>query len=159
MPFEIERKFLVKTLPKNLGQYSYKNISQGYLALDTDGTLVRLRRKGDKFFETVKNGVGLVRSELEAEISAEQFETFWPATEGKRLEKIRYEIPNEYGTIELDIFGGKLEGLLLAEVEFVSAEAANSFVPLEWFGLEVTEDLRYSNHGLATEGKPGDFLR
>ncbi|HBR81035.1 MAG: Adenylate cyclase [Candidatus Uhrbacteria bacterium GW2011_GWE2_45_35] len=159
MPFEIERKFLIKTLPENLSKYPHKDIEQGYLALDADGTVVRLRRKGDKFFETVKKGFGLVRTELEVEISGEQFEAFWPTTVGKRLEKTRYEIPGEYGTIELDIYGGRLEGVITAEVEFDSAEAANSFVPPEWFGLEVTDDLRYSNHSLALEGKPGEFLK
>jgi len=40
---EIERKFLVNELPNNLEQFPHKNIVQGYLAIGTDGTEVRLR--------------------------------------------------------------------------------------------------------------------
>ena len=51
---EIERKFLVETLPDNCDRESYEHIVQGYLAITDDGTEVRLRRKGDQYFQTVK---------------------------------------------------------------------------------------------------------
>ena len=44
-PQEIERKFLVKSLPENLEQYPHKDIVQGYLAITEDGMEVRLRHK------------------------------------------------------------------------------------------------------------------
>jgi CYTH domain-containing protein len=54
------------------------------------------------------------------------FETLWPLTEGRRIEKTRYELPHGDVTIELDEFGGDLEGLLLAEAESTRRKPANS---------------------------------
>ena len=43
---EIERKFLIDTLPRGLHRYPHKEIAQGYLAVGRDGAHVRLRRAG-----------------------------------------------------------------------------------------------------------------
>ena len=153
-PLEIERKFIVKHLPENLGQYKHAEIRQGYLAITQDGTEVRLRQKGDKYYQTVKKGSGKVRFESEVEITKDQFESQWMTTEGRRVEKTRYEIPHESGTIELDIYHGTLEGLLSAEMEFLSEDASNRFTAPEWLGEEVTENADYKNQNLALHGLP-----
>ncbi|MCI0495163.1 CYTH domain-containing protein [candidate division KSB1 bacterium] len=152
MAHEIERKFLVKKLPEDLNQYPSTVILQGYLAITSDGTEVRLRKKGSRYFQTVKSGSGLLRGEVEIELSQGQFEKLWLMTEGKRIEKIRYEIAYSGTTIELDVFSGMLQGLVVAEVEFVSIKQANLFIPPSWFGIEVTEDERYKNRNLALCG-------
>jgi adenylate cyclase len=153
-PQEIERKFLVKSLPENLDQYPHKDIIQGYLAITEDGTEVRLRQKGKKYFQTVKSGSGKTRFESEIEITEEQFNSLWEATKGKRVEKTRYNIPHENGIIELDVYRGDLNGLLSAEMEFASEQASNDFVPPEWMSQEVTSDKRYKNQNLASHGIP-----
>lgn len=51
--------------------------------------------------------------------------------------------------IELDIFRGALDGIILAEVEFASIEEAESFLPPEWFGEDVTYDGRYHNSAMS----------
>jgi adenylate cyclase len=154
---EIERKFLVKQLPDNLQQYPSTQITQGYLAITEDGTEVRLRKKGDRYFQTVKSGFGLQRGETEIEISKDQFEKLWSMTEGKRIEKLRFEIDYLGIKVELDIYSGSLEGLIVAEVEFPSIEQAKSFVPPSCFGREVTEDERYKNRNLVLYGIPDKF--
>ena len=154
---EIERKFLVKKLPANLQQYPSTDIVQGYLAITEKGTEVRLRKKGDRFYQTVKSGFGLQRCEAEIEISKDQFEKLWSMTEGKRIEKARYEIDYSGMKIELDIYKGILKGLVVAEVEFSSIEQAKSFVPPNWFSREVTEDERYKNKNLVLSGIPENF--
>jgi len=153
-PQEIEKKFLVKSLPENLEQYPHKDIVQGYLAITEDGTEVRLRKKGKKYFQTVKSGAGKTRFESEVEITEDQFNTLWEATKGKRVEKTRYEIPHESGTIELDIYHGDLDGLLLAEMEFSSEKDSNEFVTPIWLSEEVTDDKKYKNQNLALHGVP-----
>ena len=153
---EIERKFLVNQLPDNLQQYPSTEIIQGYLAITEDGTEVRLRKKGNHYFQTVKCGFGLQRGEAEIEISKDQFEKLWSMTEGKRIEKVRYEIDHSGMKIELDIYSGILKGLSVAEVEFSSIGQANLFVPPSWFGEEVTVDERYKNRNLVIHGMPGD---
>jgi CYTH domain-containing protein len=155
---EVERKFLVSELPAGgLDERAATGIDQGYLAIGADGSEVRLRRRAGRHTLTVKSGGGLTRSESEIELSAEQFEQLWPATETRRLEKVRYEIPvADAGlTIELDIYTGSLDGLIVAEVEFQGEAAAGEFTPPGWFGQEVTADEAYKNRRLAVDGRPG----
>jgi adenylate cyclase len=149
---EVERKFLVSAMPPDAG--SGTPIIQGYLPLTSDEAELRVRKKGDSTVLTVKRGRGLDRGEDEVEISAEAFDALWPLTEGRRIEKRRHEIPHASVTIELDEFGGDLEGLLLAEVEFDSREDSKRFEPPDWFEREVTEDSAYSNRALADRGWP-----
>jgi len=50
-PQEIERRFLIRSLPENLDHYPHEDIVQGYLAIAEDGTEVRLRQKGKNIFK------------------------------------------------------------------------------------------------------------
>ena len=152
--FEIERKFLVGRTPPGLDRYPHEAIRQGYLALDPDGTEVRVRQKGDLFFQTIKRGGGLRRIEVEILLARAQFEALWPLTEGRRVEKVRYDIAYEDRVIELDVYSGALSGLLTAEVEFSSLEAAAAFRAPPWLGDDITGDPRYKNVNLAMNGAP-----
>jgi CYTH domain-containing protein len=152
---EIERKFLVAEPPSSLERWPSTAIEQGYLALDEDGTEVRVRRRDRRTWLTVKSGAGRVRVEEEIEIEPERFERLWPLTEGLRIEKTRYEIDGGDGVlIELDVYTGDLAGVVVAEVEFDSEEAADAFDAPGWFGDDVTEDVRYKNQRLARDGAP-----
>lgn len=154
MSTEIERKFLVADLP-DLNNAQKAVVRQGYLTVPEDSTELRLRQKDDSYFLTLKGGGGLVRVEREAEISAAQFETFWPETQGRRVEKERFTGTLKDGrTFELDVFLGDLAPLRLVEVEFATESEALSFVPPAWFGADLTEDKRYKNKMLAINGAP-----
>ena len=147
---EIERKFLVRKLPDDLTAFPSSEISQGYLVSLDDGLQVRLRSKDEKRTLTYKRGLGNVREEREVVLTPEQFATLWPATEGKRLSKTRYEIPFGERIVEIDIYRGEHDGLVVAEVEFDDEESALSFQPPDWLGDDVTGDPRYSNQLLAS---------
>ncbi|MDO9356834.1 MAG: CHAD domain-containing protein [Solirubrobacteraceae bacterium] len=156
---EIERKFLVTELPEHLLTYPSERIAQGYLAVDQDtGTVVRLRRRGFHTLMTVKHGGStLARGEEEFVIDPPRFDRLWSATEGRRIEKVRYKVPvggDSDLTIELDVFGGTLTGFVLAEVEFPNIEAAEAFRPPVWLRPDVTADRRYANARLAVDGAP-----
>jgi len=150
MSHEIERKFLVRTLPDDLTTYPNNEISQGYLVSLDNGLQVRLRKSGERYTLTFKRGSGNVREEREVELTATQFDALWPATEGKRLVKTRYEIPLGQRTVEIDVYHRRHEGLVVAEVEFDNEEAATNFQPPDWLGDDVTGDPRYSNQLLAS---------
>jgi adenylate cyclase len=152
---EIERKFLVAELPRDIDGGPAEAVEQGYLAITDDGLEVRVRRRGDRFLLTIKKGSGAVRVEEELEIERERFARLWPLTQGRRLEKIRHVIPAPGGlALEVDVYRGEVEGLVTVEVEFASEEDAAAFEPPSWFGLEVTEDPRYKNRWLACNGLP-----
>jgi len=147
---EIERKFLVRKMPGGLTSYPASDIAQGYLVSLDDGLQVRLRKSGERHSLAYKRGTGNVREEREVELTAEQFDALWPATEGKRLVKTRYEIPFGERVVEIDVYHEKHEGLLVAEVEFDTEQASKDFQPPDWLGADVTGDPRYSNPLLAS---------
>ncbi len=142
---EIERKFIVQQLPDLDGVPSVE-IDQGYLIIEKRGQLqTRLRRQDETYVLTIKypSGQQLGHPEGEITLTLEQFETLWPMTEGKRMHKTRYLLPNR--TI-LDIYHGALDGHVVAEVEFDTVEKANDFEPLDWFGEEIrVTDLHFED--------------
>lgn len=165
MPQEIERKFLVFSLPEwlDLKDTPHQQIRQGYLSIGVDGSEVRLRQAGDIYLQTVKSGSGLVRGEWEVQIPKGVFQAFWPATKDRRISKLRYQVTlSDQATprlAQLDIYAGELSGLMVAETEFSSLESSSQFTVPKWFGTEVTADPDYKNQSLALKGLPGSFQR
>ena len=144
---EIERKYLIETLPENLDSYPCKHIEQGYLNTDP---VVRIRRSDDTYTLTYKGKGLMVREEYNLPLNAESFEHLKEKIDGRLIKKCRYLIPlNDIYTIELDIFEGDLAPLQLAEVEFATEEEANTFLPPSWFGEDVTFSKKYHNSMLS----------
>jgi len=147
---EIERKFLIRRLPRTLYRYPHCEIAQGYLAVDRRAH-VRLRKRGRVCTLTFKRGPARAREEREIHLNPAQFAILWPATKGARLTKTRYYVPWRKLTIELDVYHGSHEGLMVAEVEFDDVQTYHSFRPPAWLGDEVTGASRYSNVKLARD--------
>lgn len=144
---EIERKYLIKNLPENLAQYPCKHIEQGYL---NTAPVVRIRRSNDKYTLSYKGEGLMVREEYNLPLTAEAFAHLKEKIDGILIKKCRYMIPYaEKYTIELDIFEGELAPLILAEVEFETEEEANTFIPPQWFGEDVTFSTKYHNSTLS----------
>jgi adenylate cyclase len=116
---EIERKFRPEREPDWIGGCEATRIEQGYLAIEGGGGAeVRLRRRDGETMLTVKCGSGGIRTEEEIALAPEQFETLWPLTEGKRVQKVRYLVPDATGEFEVDVFEGELAGMITVEMEF-----------------------------------------
>jgi len=145
---EVERKFLVERLPAELDGAPRRRLSQGYLV--TGDVEVRLRRADDETFLTIKAGTGLVRAEEELPIDADRFDRLWPLTEGHRVEKVRHLVQDAGRTIEVDVYAGAHDGLVVAEVEFSGEDDARAWAPPDWLGADVTGDPAYSNARLAS---------
>ncbi|MBQ8184246.1 MAG: CYTH domain-containing protein [Lachnospiraceae bacterium] len=148
---EIERKFLIRTLPENLEQYPFHLLEQAYLC--TDPT-VRVRQSDDTFYLTYKSQGLLSREEYNLPLTAESYAHLKAKADGNIIRKKRYLIPVSAPnpaelTIELDVFEAPFDGLMLAEVEFTSEEQAQAFVPPAWFGEDVTYSLDYHNSTLS----------
>lgn len=151
---EIERKFVVKQLPPLDGCVKH-HIEQGYLATELGRSEVRLRRtNGDRSLTVKRNrddGDDVhSRDEVDVPLLPEQWEVLWKMTEGRRVTKVRYEVPYKGWTIEVDVFEGKNEGVITAEVEFPDPESSRAFEPPSWLGEEVTRNPEYSNWRLAS---------
>ena len=149
---EIERKYLLRGLPERVRGAESTEIEQGYLP---GGTVrERLRRavgpRGARHTRTVKVGTGMARAEFEEEVGPSEFTRLWPLTEGVRLRKRRYRVPDGSLTWEIDEFLDR--PLVLAEIELPAEDT-----PVEppewlapWIAREVTSDPEYSNLRLAS---------
>lgn len=142
---EIERKFLVKELPDLSGVKS-SEIMQGYISILPE---VRVRKLDNKYYRTEKGEGMVAREEREWEITTEEAEKMLSEVKTNLIEKTRYYLPYGDYTIELDIYKGKFDGLVVCEIEFSTIEDANAFVPPTWFGEDISEKKEYRNKILA----------
>ncbi len=154
MALEIERKFLVKDKAFLEAAERHVSICQYYLHQDESGSVRRVRFLDDKVYLTIKGPSspdGLVREEVEREISLEEGHALLVEGYEGRVCKTRYYIPYASFMWEVDLFHEELEGLIMAEVELPSREA-QPLLP-SWVGEEVTGDVRYYNSALAQVGQ------
>lgn len=144
---EIERKFLVDVSRLDwIKEFPSKAIKQAYIQNEIERS-VRVRTKGDKAFLTIKSGKNaLNRDEFEYEIPVSDALEMFERLELKVLSKIRYLVPFENHTWEVDVFEGKLKGLVVAEIELSSEDEL--FEKPDWILNEVTEDTSYLNANL-----------
>lgn len=142
---EIEKKYTVKNLP-NLEKYRFHFIEQAYL---NRNPVMRIRREGNEFYFTYKGSGMMAREEYNLPLNEASYNKLLPKREGRVITKKRYLIPFEKYTIELDIFEGELSPLVIAEVEFLSIEEAESFIPPDWFDEDVTNNPMYHNSNLS----------
>lgn len=144
---EIERKYLINELPFIPEEYPYTEIEQGYL---NTSPVVRVRRDGTSYYLTYKGEGMMAREEYNLPLNKEAYFHLLSKADGRIITKTRYRIPlNEELTVELDMFHGEYEGLVLAEVEFPTVEAANAFTPPDYFGEDVTFSKKYHNSVLS----------
>ncbi len=150
---EIERKFLIKRLPRGVRKQKGLAIRQGYL-LQAGSQEMRLRREGRQWVLAFKDGSGIARREVEVPLDARQARTLWPVTEGRRLEKVRYDYTHKGLEYTIDIYQGPLAPLKVCEIEFDSRRAAESYTPAPFLGKEISFSLEYKNIQLAANGLP-----
>lgn len=158
---EIERKFTIRQLPENLDSYPCHHIEQGYLS---EAPVVRVRKEDDEYYLTYKGSGMMARAEYNLPLSSEAYYHLREKTDGKIISKRRYLIPlpnpavqegsrkppADYSlTIELDVFDPPFAPLVMAEVEFGSKEAAEAFLPPDWFDEDVTYQKEYHNSYMA----------
>lgn len=149
---EIERKWVLAA-PPPLDDKKSEEIRQGYILRGK--VEMRVRRAEDSFFLTVKReAADGGRNEWETEIEEWVFDALWRTTKGRRLRKRRYTWKEGRQRLELDIYEGKLKGLIVLECEFRSAAAAKRFTLPDWAAgaREVTSDGAFRNETLARKG-------
>lgn len=148
---EIERKFLLSAPPPPEVIGKGEEIHQGYLLADKKGEL-RLRHQGDCYFLTVKGDGTLSREEWEIEAPKWVFNLLWPFSKGRRIEKTRFTVKD----VEVDVYRGRLAGLIILEREFPDEQAVAAFRLPEWAAdaVEVTANQAYKNKNLAVHGLP-----
>lgn len=154
MAKEIERKFLVKDSAYRAIATTKYHIVQGYLNADPDAT-VRIRISDRQAFITVKSrNRGAERHEWEYPIPVgDAHQMLSLCRVSGVIDKTRYIVEASAGLRwEIDEFHGKLQGLVVAEIELPQADMA--FELPDFVGREVTDDPRYYNSSLASGEAP-----
>lgn len=148
MGIEIERKFLVK---KDKWAQVVKTerllFRQGYIVSDPQKT-IRVRLTDTSGFITIKGEtIGAARPEFEYAIPPADAQQLLDNFCYAELSKIRYFIPHDGHTWEVDEFLGQNEGLIVAEIE-LDAEDEKFSLP-GWIDKEVTSEKKYTNSNLS----------
>lgn len=147
---EIERKFLVRSEEFKLQAVSSYEIIQGYLCKEA-GKTIRIRIRNTRAFLTIKSSrlrEGLAKFEWEKEIDIADAKELMHLCLPGEIHKTRYIVPAQpyegaERCWEVDVFHGRLEGLVLAEIELGNED--EPFVRPEWLGEEVTGQAQYYN--------------
>lgn len=151
LPREIERKWLLSSLPPGVRTVVPAELEQGYLP--GEALVERIRREtheGEiRWLRTVKLGRGIARIEVEEEASAELGAALFALTVGSRVAKRRYAIADGTLTWEIDEFTDR--ALCLAELELPDESTTVTFP--EWLApyvmREVTGERAFTNWQLA----------
>lgn len=156
MSAEIERKFLLPAFPaaeldnNEITLVSKQYIYQTYLAFSEDQE-IRVRQLVDRsglshYTHTFKSGHGLVREEIEYNISEPIYKQLLERTGLIPLEKIRTTVEVQGLYFEIDEY--KQVDLLVVEVEFPDVEAARLFQVPSWFGRELGAEEEFRNKSM-----------
>lgn len=147
MAVETERKFLVTGEFRHLAVRSLE-IVQTYLSIDNTRT-IRLRIAEDEAFLTIKarpEGNSISRNEWEFRVPVSDAREIMRICIPGKIEKTRYFVPAGLHTFEVDVFHGKNDGLIIAEIELTSE--SERFEKPQWLGEEVTGRPEYYNANL-----------
>ncbi len=144
---EIERKFLLDAFPTHLPLLEEATVWQGYIA---SAPVVRIRKKQtdekDSYRLCFKGEGTLVRKEIELDIDADTFDalsTLLPTTCVRKDFKV-FALPDGHRLECSLVDAGEPQSFYYAEVEFVSVEEANAFIPPAFLGEEKTEDENFT---------------
>jgi adenylate cyclase len=150
VPLEIERKFLVAHDGWRPAT-RVRHIQQGYLSVSS-AVSVRIRLQDGFGTLTVKGERdGLARDEFEYPIPAADAADMLRLASLPPIIKKRHELIIAGKLWQVDVFEGRLAGLVLAEIEL--ADENETFERPAWLGREVTDDLRYRNSALVEGGE------
>jgi adenylate cyclase len=144
MAVEIERKFRVSSDAWRATVRRSTLLRQGYLA-NTERASVRVRVDGQHGWLSVKAmRAGTTRDEYEVQIPlSDAREMLDRLCEGLPIEKWRHIVEHGGRSWEIDEFLAENAGLVIAELELESEDAA--FERPAWLGQEVTDEERYYN--------------
>lgn len=148
MAKEIERKFLVKDNSFTMLTSEKRHIRQAYLSVSPEST-VRIRVCDDRAWITVKGkNSGAVRDEWEYPIPENDAEEMaLRLTGGWAIDKTRHIVMYRGFRWEVDVFHGRHEGLIVAEVELPDETIEPPLPP--FIGKEVTGNPAYYNSVLS----------
>jgi len=153
-PVEIERKFLVANNEWRQSAVRSVSIRDGLIAVYKDRK-VRVRICEDIATIAIKGPrIGIVRPEFEYAIPIADAETMLVTIcQDDTLEKQRFFVDDAGATWQVDVYGGVLQGVVIAEIE-LRQESQELILP-RWIGKEVTGDPFYKKVNMRARALKG----
>lgn len=161
-PNETKRRFLItpEDLPHDLDSNPNifrEEIRQFYPQGEKDGSSTRIRSYDNTRFTMLNRAAGTIQRKKGDEIplyglTPESFEAWHRGAGVGMIEKTKYHIP--YGNIhmiELGIYHGTHEGIIIAAIKFKGRDAlakSNLLEVPQWFGKEITNNSSFFGHML-----------
>jgi len=140
---ELEASFLAASIPAELKACPHVEIEDVYFPASAEHARTRIRRKDDEYEFTKKVRVNPedagYQQEFNIDLTAEEYAAL-ATGEGKKVSKVRYYLPYEDLTAEVDIFSRILSGLVIVEFEFNSLKEKESFVMPDFCLADVTQE-------------------
>ena len=153
MAKEVERKFLVSRSDWRAVAEPGIAIVQFYIASTAERSVrIRIRRDSEATLTIKFGGDKRIRDEFEYPIPPEEARDMERFAIGAVIEKTRHLVRHRGDVYEVDVFGGALAGLVVAELE-TEKDVPDADLPA-WLGREVTGEAAYYNASLARRGLP-----
>lgn len=145
---QCERKFIVKELP-NLDDFKIEKIEQWYKTKPGKSESIRLRKYEDgRCYMDIVRGLGKIRTKYGTKIEWEKFKNK-DLSKLYFIKKTRYKKRFDNILMCIDIFEN---GLHIVEIEtYGEEEYIDNFEIPNWFGEEVTDNIKFTNNWLAYE--------
>lgn len=139
---EHERKFLLKRLPEDFDTYIREDVIQWYIKSYKSYSL-RLRQYSDGrcYIDLKERKSGISKIKYGKKVEFTNYQKF---TNNKPfIKKIRYKKHYENHLTIIDVFD---DNQMIIEVESKELSYLKDMLIPDWFGVEVTYDIKYTNH-------------
>lgn len=139
---ENERTFLLTEFPSYLDLDKSAKLIDIYIPADSDHPCLRIRQRGDRYEITKKQPINndpTQQTEDTIKLTKDEFNSL--AKGQKRIiKKLRYTTKFNGNILEIDVFEGKLKGLILADFEFDNEQKLKNFIAPEFCIHDVSHE-------------------
>lgn len=144
----IEKKFIVKRLPKHLNFSNETFIEQNYIVTGKEEIRIRktINEHNTTFKLTIKKDEGLVKYEKEINISEETYDQL---NKNVPIIKKRKQIEYYNNVIIIDFYlNDIMKNLVIAKVLFKNKNEIDNFIYPDWLGTDITKNQFYKNQNI-----------
>lgn len=149
---ELEKTYLAKYLPIGLKKCRKVEMIDRYLPIFKLHPSIRIRKKDNAYELSRKAPISKkdlsIQEEINIKLDKEEFKALIKIP-AKVIHKIRYYYPYHNFTAEIDVFLGKLKGLVTIEFEFKNIKAMRKFKMPDFCLANVTHEKQSAGGHLA----------
>lgn len=145
---EIERKFLIRSLPVDLEHATFTSYERFYLYAD-ESVEMRIQKKDGQYEleRKVASSHLWIRDSYKIEITEMEFLNLQKSVIGNQILYKKYRAMSS-PNVSIKKYAGNVEGFMLAEIGFLTLEEAEQFQPFDWLDREISHESFSKDSGL-----------